>query len=110
MNAFAFLHPLRALKLAIRRWTLRADLRSPQIGGEIPPVLMQFSEGELLAWKGVNFRVGKIAGGDFPALILVPSGITKGAKLRGLRNMRDAGRAHLQEQKATRKSLREVAR
>jgi hypothetical protein len=96
---------VRALKIAVRRWLLRGDLRSPDLPADIPPALQQFHVGELLPWKGTTLKVGKIVGGDFPALILIPTGRTHGATLKGLRNMRDLGRHALAEQRAVKKSL-----
>jgi len=99
----ALRHPLRALALAVRRWTLRG-LRGRQLqydanathpltgdfdGGALPPGLQQFTVGEVLPWKGTKFKVGKVVGGDFPCVILVPVGITHGLKLRALRHARD---------------------
>lgn len=72
-------------------------MRNPAIGGEIPAQLRNFTVGEVLPWKGTTFTVGKIIGGDFPMLILLPSGLTHGAKLRILRKVRDVGRAELEE-------------
>jgi hypothetical protein len=105
MTNDALRHPVRALKLAFRLWLLRGDLRSPDLPTDIPPALEPFRVGELLPWKGTMLRVGKIVGGDFPALILIPVSRTHGAKLKGLRNLRDSGRHALAEQRAVKKSL-----
>lgn len=101
MTNNAILHPWRALKIAVRRLTLRADLRA----ADLPPSLLPFMVGESIPLKGQWFKVGKVVGGDFPVLILVPSGATRGAKLRGLRNFRDAGRAVRDDRRAIAKSL-----
>lgn len=105
----AFLHPFRALKLAIRRWSLRADVKAtdPKTGdfdvpGEIPEYLQAFRQGEFLPWKGVNFRVAKVCGGAVPCLILVAQDATRGKKLSGLRNFRDNGRQALADEKTAR--------
>jgi hypothetical protein len=87
-------HPLRALALAIRRWTLREDLHASRADGDwdagaIPPQLQRFEKGEVLPWKGITFRVGKVVGGEFPCLILIPVGLTRGRKLHALRQLRD---------------------
>ena len=89
-----FLHPIRALALAVRRWTLREDVNSSTASGDfdagaIPPQLQRFEKGELLPWKGISFRVGKVVGGDFPCVILVPVALTHGRKLQALRRFRD---------------------
>ncbi|MET0742942.1 MAG: hypothetical protein ABWY78_06185 [Microvirga sp.] len=99
----AIRHPFRALRLIVRRWTL-AGLRHRQLqydanathpatgdfdGGDIPAELQQFVVGEVLPWKGLKFKVGKVVGGQFPCVILVPAGLTHGMKLRALRHARD---------------------
>lgn len=92
-------HPWQALAYSIRRWTLREDLHASTAdgtdfqGGAIPPELQRYEKGELLPWKGLTFRVGKVVGGDFPCVILVPVGLTRGAKLRRMRVFRDAAAA-----------------
>jgi hypothetical protein len=95
----ALRHPFRSLARAVRRWTLRNDHNAthPLTGdfdadGSLPPNLQHFQTGEVLPWKGVRFRVGKVVGGDFPCIILVPAGITHGTKLRTLKNFRDLNR------------------
>jgi hypothetical protein len=40
----------------------------------------------------LTFRVGKVIGGPFPCIILVPTGLTKGTKLRTMRQFRTAAR------------------
>lgn len=83
-------HPIRALKIALRRALMNQDAADPLWdGGKIPPALEPFAVGETLPWKGVSFRVGKIIGGDFPMLILVPVDRTHGAKLKVMRTFRD---------------------
>lgn len=99
-------HPFRLTGLAIRRWTLKR-LRAWQVrddknqthpisgdfdGGDIPHELRHFTKGELLPFKGVFFRVGKVVGGPMPAIILVPVGHTKGTKLRTMRAFRERAR------------------
>ena len=101
------LHPLRTLGRKIRAWAAR-EIRRSQLqrdanashpitgdfdGGDIPPVLQKFQTGEFLPWKGVRFRVGKVVGGDFPCVILVPAGVTHGRKLQILREYRDIKKA-----------------
>lgn len=110
MTNNAILHPIRAVKLVFRRWLLRADLRNPALPENLPPALERFEVGESLPWKGTTFKVGKIIGGDFPMIILVPTGMTRGAKLQGLRNMRDIGRAHLKRGAEVRKALADATR
>lgn len=107
---YAFQHPWRAFGYALRRLVLRFDARHPELPTTLPPELDRFDVGETLPWKGVSFRVGKIIGGEFPMVILVPNGRTRGAKLRRLRNLRDAGRDYRDEQRAIRKSLAEATR
>lgn len=109
MTLNAWLHPIVAFKRAVRRMTLTADLKRPDLPAP-GPMLEHFAIGETLPWKGITFKVGKIVGGDFPMVILVPSGRTHGAKLRGLRTMRDIGRHELAEQRATKKSLAAATR
>lgn len=90
-------HPIRAFKLAVKRWLrgmadeitvtgsdANGDLHEP----DIPPHLQQFQEREVIPLKGVQFRVGKVVGGDFPALILVPTGVTTRHKLDTIRAFR----------------------
>lgn len=86
----ALRRPLRALVIAARRLLLNRDQNDPLWdGGAIPPALHRFTPGEVLPWKGVAFKVGKIVGGDCPCVILVPVGSTRGAKLRRMRQYRD---------------------
>lgn len=92
-------HPLRALVRGFRRILLNRAMGDPMWdGGAIPPALAGFTVGESLPWKGVSFKVGKIVGGDFPCVILVPAGRTRGAKLQALRNFRDLSAAVTKEQ------------
>lgn len=97
-NLSVFRHPIRALRMAVRRWTLREESKMTGADGDfehpgaIPPELRHFEKGEVLPWKGVMFRVGKVVGGLFPCIILVPTGLTKGAKLTTMREFRDAAR------------------
>lgn len=89
----ALRHPLRAIALAGRRLFVNRDLNDPLWdGGVIHPMLQPFAEGECLPWKGVLFKVGKVVGGDFPCIILVPVDRSKGAKLNAMRNFRDLAR------------------
>jgi hypothetical protein len=79
----ALLHPWRALSLALRRILVNRDMNDPMWdGGVIPPGLLQFGVGESLPWKGVRFKVGKVVGGDFPCIILVPVGYSHGTHVR----------------------------
>lgn len=90
----ALLHPILGMKLWLRRQLTNLDQRDPHWdGGTVPPALERFAVGEILPWKGVQFRVGKIIGGDFPMVIIYPAGATHGAKLQRLRGLRDVGRA-----------------
>lgn len=87
------LHPVRALRIALRRLLVNRDHNDPLWdGGAIPEPLQRFTVGEVLPWKGLRFKVGKVVGGDFPCVILVPVGATHGAKLRKLRQFRDVTR------------------
>lgn len=96
----ALLHPIRAAKIAFRRMFLNLDNKDPLWdGGAVPPALQRFQPGEMLPWKGVQFRVGKVVGGDFPMLILVPAGMTNGEKLRRLRGLRDVARGIIADEK-----------
>lgn len=113
---FAFFHPIRALKIAIRRRLIAWDKNASHpvtgdfdVDGDLPVALRQFERGELLPWKGVNFRVGKVVGGDFPAIILVPTTPTHGAKLRTMRNFRDAARFKINREREVRAALLEKA-
>src|SRR5262252_4390244 len=102
---FVFLHPIRAVKIALRRWTLAADARDPRLPDDVPPALRQFTVGESFPWKGTRFRVGKIIGGDLPCLIILPCGPTHGEKLRGLRRARETFRQVRKDRRAIAASL-----
>lgn len=105
------LHPIRAVKYAIRRMVLRADAREVALTAELPPSLQRFVEGERVPLKGTWFEVGKLVGGDYPVIILVPRGLTHGAKLGGLRRARDLMRVVDTERKALRgAAVREALR
>jgi hypothetical protein len=108
----AFLHPIRAVKLALRRWLIQRDANAALLAKEevLPPALQTFQTGESVPLKGHWFKVLKIHGEPIPAIILVPVGLTKGAKLRGLRNMRDVGRQAIEERKRTARAVRKEAR
>lgn len=108
----AFLHPLRALKLALRRWLIQRDANAALLAKEevLPPALQPFQVGENVPLKGQWFKVLKIHGEPIPALIIVPVGRTKGAKLRGLRHMRDVGRQELSDRKRTARALQKETR
>lgn len=110
-NNNPFLHPIRGMKLAFRRWLIRGDVRAAALEKpeDLPPPLQPFQVGETLPWKGQRFKVAKIVGDPIPMIMLVPVGLTKGAKLRGLRNVRDIGRRHLEEQRRTARALRAEA-
>lgn len=105
------LHPLRALKIALRRLLVNRDANDPLWnGGEVPPFLEPFGVGELLPWKGVSFKVGKVVGGDFPMVILVPVDRTHGEKLRTIRQYRDGARARRRATAAVADALAREAR
>jgi hypothetical protein len=108
LNVFA--HPIRALQLAVRRWTLANDDLKAQRAQPVPDVFRDFRRGELLPFKGVHLRVAEIVGGAFPAIILVPLGPTRGAKLRALRRTRDHMRAVIAEQAAIEKAVHRATR
>jgi hypothetical protein len=55
---------------------------------DLPPALMQFQRGELLKWKGIEFRVLKVVGNPSPALILVPTRVTHGKIVNTYRAVR----------------------
>lgn len=79
-------HPIRL----IRGLFLNRDMNDPLWdGGQVPDHLQQFTPGEILPWKGVSFRVGKVIGGKFPMVILIPAGATHGKRIRNLRIFRD---------------------
>lgn len=93
----ALAHPWRALKIAVRRWlkgmadeihVVKVDQDGEIAETDIPTYLRQFQEKELIPIKGVQFRVGKVVGGDFPAIILVPTGLTQKRKLDTVRLFR----------------------
>ncbi len=97
----ALRHPLRAFTIALRRILMNRDHNDPLWdGGEVPSYLQQFTVGEALPWKGTMFKVGKVVGGNFPCVILVPVDRTKGAKLKTMRNFRDLARAVRKAQEA----------
>lgn len=108
----ALLHPIRAIKMRLRRWLQSEDAGADPLwtGGEIPKYLEPFQVGESLPWKGVQFRVGKVVGGDFPMVILVPVDRTHGHKLRTLRTYRDIQRHDRAHDKATAGALSRQAR
>jgi hypothetical protein len=96
-----FLHPIRAVKILLRQALQNQDAGDPLWdGGKIPPALEPFTVGEFLPWKGTSFKVGKIIGGDFPMLILVPVDRTHGAKLKVMRTFRDIAAHDRKEQAA----------
>lgn len=95
--------PLMFTALSVRGFVLRS-LRAMHVrhdhaatnpvtgdfdAGDVPEQLRHFAPGEVLPWKGVSFKVGKVCGGEFPCIILVPTSITHGAKLRTMRRFRD---------------------
>lgn len=108
----AIIHPVRALKMALRRWLQSEDAGVDPMwtGGEIPPYLEPFAVGESLPWKGLRFKVGKIVGGDFPCVILVPVDHTHGKKLRRLRGLRDSIRFNRKHTQATAAALSRQSR
>lgn len=108
----ALLHPVRALKRTLRRWLQSEDAGVDPLwtGGEIPAYLEGFAVGESLPWKGVRFKVGKVVGGDFPCVILVPVDRTHGHKLRTLRTYRDLERHDRKHAKHTAAALARQAR
>jgi hypothetical protein len=55
---------------------------------DLPPALRQFQRGELLPWKGVEFRVLKVVGNPSPAIILVPTKVTHGKIVNTYRAVR----------------------
>jgi hypothetical protein len=99
------IHPLRAL----RRWLLQRDANNPSLPSAEQSALMHFTVGESFPIKGVWLKVGKVVGGDVPMLILVPSGRTRGARLRTLRALRDIGRDAMKERRRVNAALRKEA-
>lgn len=102
------MNPIRAIRLLLRRWTLASDLRNPSVPSDLPTYLRQFTVGEVLPWKGVTFRVGKVIAGEVPMVILTAAAPTRGRRLRALRDMRDAAREVRDERRATEKALRKA--
>jgi hypothetical protein len=93
----ALLHPWTAFKLALRRRLVRFvqqhDEGWPDLPSKnLPPMLEQFEVGEVLPWKGVKFKVGKVVGPPFPCVILVPTDLSHGHKLKTMRVFRDVTR------------------
>lgn len=93
----ALRHPIRAFKIAVRRWlkgmaaeihTVKMDEHGEIAENDIPEYLQQFAEKELIPIKGVKFRVGKVVGGDFPCLMLVPTGLTDRRKIDTIKHYR----------------------
>ena len=105
----ALLHPIRALKIALRNWFNRMDDNASDWSGTVPKYLENFHEGELLPWKGLQFKVGKIVGGDHPCVIIVPTDRTHGAKLQHLRAFRDHNRRVIADRRSAAAAIEEQA-
>lgn len=104
-------HPFRALTRFFRRVLTNRDMGDPMWdGGEVPAALKSFTTGESLPWKGVMFKVGKVVGGDFPCVILVPADRTRGAKLQRMRQFRDLARHTRDHRAATASAVKSEGR
>lgn len=73
-----------------RRWRLRNDLYDQQ--PDRHPALAMIQEGELLPWKGTNWRVAMLRELPIPTVILVPAGETRASKIGRVRELRRADR------------------
>lgn len=78
------------LVTAYRRWKLRHELYEQQ--PDRHPALSSVQVGELLPFKGTNWRVADVREQPIPALILVPTGETKASKIGRLRELRRGDR------------------
>jgi hypothetical protein len=112
MTLFAILHPIVSLKAALRRWIIKRDASAALLEGhpKLPPELAAFQVGEILPWKGQQLRVARIGVDPIPAIVLVPVALTRGAKLRVLRDLRDRGREALSDQRQTARQLKRAVR
>lgn len=102
-------YPLFRLRALVRRALLRLAHDTPLTkratdeawvarAEDVPPYLAQFQHGELLKWKGVEFRVLKVVGNPSPALIIVATNATHGKlvqKIRETRRIQKAVRRHV---------------
>jgi hypothetical protein len=100
------MNPFRWLRLVLRRWLIQRDHDNPALPDKIPPSLAPFQVGEKIPVKGTWLTVAKVIGGDVPCMIVVPSGVTRGAKLAALRDIRDYGRAEIKRRKFVAGELR----
>jgi hypothetical protein len=106
----ALVHPIRAVKLAVRRWAFAFDDAAPWDAGPIPPELAAITVGERIPFKGVWLKVEKVVGAPVPAVLLVPDGLTHGRKLQTLRQFRVVARHARQQQRARDQALQREAR
>lgn len=92
-------YPVFACKALLRRFflSLAHDIPLTRRGSDeawaardeaLPSYLSQFTRGELLKWKGVEFRVLKVVGDPSPGLILVPTASTHGQRIAAFRAIR----------------------
>lgn len=79
---------IRWLRVWIRRWRVRHDLYTDQ--PERHPALSQVTVGELLPFKGINWRVAAVREQPIAALVLVPISETRASKVQHLRHLRRA--------------------
>lgn len=100
---------LGRVRAAVRRWAIRRDHNDPSLPEAVPPSLARFQVGEKIPIKGTWLTVAKVIGGDVPCMIVVPSGATRGRRLRALREIRDAGRAAVKQRKFVARELRKEA-
>lgn len=101
LRFIAWDYPIFAVKALVKALFLRLAGEislSPRASDEewasrqerVPPALQQFERGELLKWKGVEFRVFKVVGDPTPGIIIVPTAITHGKKVKTYRQVRQA--------------------
>lgn len=76
----------RWLLVLWRRWRVRRDLYENK--PERHPALSQVTIGEIVPFKGVNWRVADVREQPIPAVIFVPLGETRASKVQHLRELR----------------------
>lgn len=83
-----------------RCWRVRHDLYREE--PDRHPALKMIRPGELFPWKGTTWRVATIRELPIPAVILVPAGETRAAKIATLRELRRVDRILTKQERQAR--------
>ena len=98
---------MRWLHGLVIRYRTRNDLYDDQ--PDRHPALRQLRVGELLPFKGTQWRIASIREQPIPAVVLVPVGETRASKLHALRKLRRLDKVLTARERDDQAAFRKIA-